>query len=229
MCQADAGSIEARCTGGEISAKCEGSCQGSCEGSANLAVNCEGTCQGTCEGQCDGAPSGGSCAGTCSGECRGTCAVDAGANLDCNGSCSGGCMGTITAPKCDAELDPPSAECSGSVDCQASCNASASAKAECTPPAVEITASGAIDAKVVGALQLHLPNLLMVGQAQAQLQLKNVQAMVELAAKLAVDPGNLSVKAVACLAPIGEAVGAAVVNIEGSISASVSVFGELGI
>ena len=80
---------------------------------------------------------GGICNGTCSGKCRGSCDTSASANATCEGECSGTCTGTATAPRCKAELTPPS--CEASADCQASCKASASARAECTPPAVEIS------------------------------------------------------------------------------------------
>ncbi len=233
-CEVTPAQIEARCEGGELSVKCEGQCQGSCEGSANLAVACEGICNGTCEGNCDGACSTmagnqckGSCDGTCTGECRGTCEIEANANVECNGECSGECMGTASAPKCKGELSPPSAECQGSANCQASCDASASAKAECTPPSVEIEASGNIDAKVIGSLKLNLPNLLMVAKAQAALSLENAQAMVDIG--LSIDPASLSVTAAACLVPIGGTIGVAVENIEASVSATASVFAEIGI
>ena len=69
----------------------------------------------------------------------------------------------------------------------------------------------------------------MVAKAQAVLQLENAQVMGELAINLAADPGNLDVSVAACLLPIGGAIETAIVNIEGSVSATVGVFGAVGI
>ncbi len=233
-CKAELGDISARCEPGQLSGKCEGSCSGSCEGSANLAVACEGTCKGTCEGTCEGTCSNevgnggckGQCSGKCTGECRGSCEVDASASLSCNGQCTGGCDVELKAPKCKVALKPPSAECSGNANCQASCQASASAKAECTPPSVEIAVSGNIDEKVIGSLKLHLPQLFLAAKAQAEMMLKNAEAMLSLS--LTLDPGNLSLKAAACLIPVGAAIEVAVGNICASVDSSLSIIGELG-
>lgn len=228
----DPGSVEARCDPGKIAGKCEGGCSGSCSGSANLAVACEGSCEGTCTGTCDGTCSNemgagncnGSCSGTCNGECRGTCAVEAGAEVECSGSCQGGCDVELKAPKCTVKVDPPS--CDLDVDCQASCEANASAKAECTPPSVEIVATGDISVQAIGALKLHLPQFALIVETRlAQLQ-ASADAMVKVSLNL--DPGGLSVKAAACLIPAGAAIEAALANLEASISATVNLSNELG-
>jgi hypothetical protein len=229
-CQVDAscdpGSIEARCDPGELSVKCSGSCSGSCEGSANVSVSCEGSCEGKCEGSCSGSTdSGGVCNGTCSGKCRGTCSAQAGAMVACEGECTGGCEGTATAPKCKAELTPPS--CEASADCQASCKASASAKAECTPPAVAISATG--DANIqqkVAVLEKYLPELAVIAQARAELLLGNAEALIEVS-------GNLDAslegdgKAVLCIIPAITAIADAGDNLNVAVTASVDVFGTV--
>jgi len=215
----DPGTVDVRCTGGELTVKCEGSCSGHCDGSANVAVNCEGACSGSCEGQCDGTASSGSCAGTCSGKCRGSCEITGGAMLDCDGECRGSCMGTATAPKCTGELDPPS--CDLDADCEASCKASASAKAECTPPAVEIEGDASFAAQIA-VLKKYLPGIITIGEARADILLTNAQAMVSVS-------GNLSAalsgdgKAVFCIIPAAASIADAVDNINVSLTASGAV------
>jgi hypothetical protein len=248
-CQADAscdpGSIEARCTGGEISGKCDAACSGKCEGSASVAVDCNaacegtctGTCSGTCEGKCDGVatPAGGmancmgTCEGTCSascqGSCRGSCDVSAMGGASCNGECRGSCSVEMKAPKCTAEIDPPS--CEASAECKASCKASASAKAECTPPSVAIEASGSADIQgKIAVLEKWLPQIFLIAEARAKLLFDNAEAMIQVA-------GNLDAslegdgKAVFCIIPALAAIEQAGVNIEASLSASISVVGSV--
>lgn len=240
-CQVTPAEIVARCEPGELSGKCDAQCTGSCEGSANLAVACEGTCQGTCDGECSGTCEGsagngggntqceGKCNGTCKGECRGSCQIEAGANVECNADCSGGCSVEYKAPKCNAELTPPKAECQASADCQGSCNASASAKAECKPPSVEIVATGNINASAIGTLKLHLPQILGVFQARGQLLVKNAEAVVNIGANVSGRAPDLSVKAAACAIPAVNAIGEAAANVKASFEASASVAGALNI
>lgn len=238
MCEAELGDVEARCDPGKISGKCEGQCTAKCEGSANLAVACEGACEGTCEGQCQGNCSAtaaggdckGTCDGTCTGECRGSCTVDANANIDCNGDCTGGCMGTLTAPKCTAELTPPSAMCQGDAECSGSCKASASAKAECRPGSVEIRAVGGamLDAKAVASLKLNLPKILLIAQARGEALFTNATALASLTGSLVVDAPNLSLKAGLCALPAAEALATAGANLDASVTASASVLGSVG-
>ena len=224
-CEAELTDVEARCEPGQLSVSCEGSCKGTCEGSANLAVTCEGVCEGTCEGTCDGTamPGGasGKCDGKCEGKCRGSCQASADAELECEGSCSGECAGTATAPKCKVELgDPPRAECKAKGDCAASCEASASAKAECAPPAIEIDAAAGVSTKAVAALRLRLPALWMA-VSRTDVLLVQVKVLIDAATRL--DPGALSVKAAACAIPAGEAAGTALINLEASGKATLSI------
>ncbi len=226
-CQVDAscqpGEISARCDPGELVVKCEGTCQGSCEGSANVSVTCDGACDGTCEGTCMGNQDGGICNGTCSGKCRGSCDTSASANATCEGECSGTCTGTATAPRCKAELSPPS--CEASADCQASCKASASARAECTPPAVEISGTANLEAKIA-VLKKYLPQVYAIADARAKLLVENAQAMVDVSGNLtaAVD---VETTAGFCLIPAGAAIADSADNLAVSVSASADVITAL--
>lgn len=234
-CKLTPAEIIARCDPGKLSGRCTAQCEGSCEGSANLAVNCEGTCEGTCEGDCTGQCSAtgqggecrGACDGTCKGQCRGSCAIDAKANVTCNADCTGGCSVEYEAPKCTAQLSPPSAECQGSAECNGSCDASASARAQCKEPSIEISGQGDVD-RLVSTLRLNLPRLLLVAQARGQLLLENAQAVVELGGNLGGSVGG-SVKAGACLIPAGTAIEQAAQNITASLDASVKVMGRVNI
>jgi len=232
MCEITPGEIIARCDPGKLSGKCSGQCTGKCEGSANLAVRCDGVCEGTCEGNCAGQCSAqdaqGSCRGycdsRCDGYCRGSCTFDAMANVQCEADCTGGCDVTVTAPKCKAELTPPSANCNGNVECNGSCKASASAKAECKEPSLEIEAAAGFEA-VVSTLKLNLPKLVLVVEARADLLSANVQGVFDAAGSLTVD----GTKAIACLIPAGDAMGQAVVNVTASVEASRKVTTRVGI
>jgi hypothetical protein len=228
MCEAELGNIEARCDPGKLSGKCDAQCTGTCEGSANLAVSCDGQCNGTCEGQCNGMNANGSCSGTCSGTCRGSCAVDAMAMVQCEGNCTGGCSVQLRAPKCTAELTPPSANCQGSAECSGSCKASASAKAECRPPSVEIVATGMIDAKVIASLKLNLPKILLVTEARGKVLLDNATAVVSFSGGVVAEAPNLSAKAGFCVIPAAEAIATSLENLDASVSAGVSIKGALG-
>ena len=227
MCMAELGDISARCEAGSLSGKCSAECTGSCEGSANLAVTCEGRCEGTCEGMCSGNQNGGSCDGVCDGTCRGTCAMEGGASVTCEGDCTGGCSVEVTAPKCKAELTPPSASCQGSAECNGSCEASASAKAECKEPSIEINASGNIDAQAIAALKLHLPKIILVAEVRGQLLLDNAQVVAGFSGSLAAG-ASADATAALCLVPAGVAIADAVTNIDASVKATLAVTGSLG-
>ncbi len=223
----DPGSVELRCTGGELSVKCSGalSCSGRCDGSANLAVSCDGTCSGECNGTCDTMLSNGSCAGQCTGECRGSCQMEGGAAVECEGECVGeaACSGTATAPKCTGTLDPPS--CELDADCQASCEASASAKAECTPPAITIEGDAAF-AVQIGVLKKYLPEILVIAEARGDALLASAEAMVEISGNLeGAFEGDGS--AAFCLIPAGVAIVDAGNNIGVAVSAAANITAEL--
>lgn len=238
-CEVSGGDVTARCDPGFLSVKCGGQCAAKCEGSANVAVACTGKCEGACEGKCDGmamgASASGQCAGTCEGTCRGTCDVSGKASVKCDGECTGGCTcpdGTDSckkAPRCKAELTPPSAECRGDVDCSSSCKASASAKADCKEGSVTISATGSIDADALASLQANLPKIVAVVKARGAYLQANAQALVEASVGLKAAAPNLSVKAAACIVPAFEAVSTAAKNATAGGTASVKVTASVGI
>jgi hypothetical protein len=170
------GSLEVACKG-ECTAKagatlkCEGKCSAECKGSctAQGGVQCSGKCEGTCKGQAQGGTGTGIKAdGTCDGTCEGTCEVTA-PGVTCTGSCQGECGGSCTGTaeasvKCDGECkaDFEPIKCSGGkleggcqveAKCDANCDASVSAKAECTPPSVQVAFSGSADIQAAGKLK----------------------------------------------------------------------------
>lgn len=152
------GEAKLNCTAPSPSVACSGSCKGSCD--LTVAAACEGTCNGTCDGTCSATSADGTkCAGKCDGKCEGSCELSAGGS--CSGKCSGDCSIEATGGSCAAGAkvecfaEPPSgsasvtcdAKCEGSieppqasVECQASAKAEAELKAECTPPAIEVSA-----------------------------------------------------------------------------------------
>jgi len=160
----------------------------------------------------------GRCEGTCQGKCRGTCDVSASGGVQCEGQCTGGCSVEVTAPKCTAELSPPSAECNADASCSGSCKASASAKVDCTEPSLTIAASAGLE-DVIATLKVNLPKLLVVAEGKGQRAVENAQAIFDASGSLSFD----STKAVACLVPATAAISSALQNIEASLSASVSV------
>lgn len=178
------GKAKVECEPGKLSGKCDANCEGSCD--VQAGAKCDGTCSGTCDaeikgsctgkcnGKCDGKDSkGAACSGTCDGkceggkvqgECKGKCGGDCKlkASAKCEGTCTGKCSAEFKAPKCTGEITPPKM----SADCKAHCDASVSAKMECTPAQVGITATGAADAKAFetlkATLEKNLPLVLKV-------------------------------------------------------------------
>lgn len=249
----EGGKLEVECKGGctaegGVSVQCEGSCEATCEGSCSAtveapSVDCTGKCEGTCEAKAGvGTGTGAQADGTCEGSCKGTCTASPGkAALKCSGSCKGGCTGKCTAKagatvkcdgKCDADFTPLSCKggelkggCQVEAKCDANCEASASAKAECTPPQVTITAKGNIEARYIESLKTNLPNLLVVFQARGQ-------AFVDLIGKVSANvagsvSGDLGVKGLACLNTVVTGIGKSTEQMTASVSASGSVVGAI--
>ena len=104
--------------------------------------------------------------------------------VQCAADCTGGCSVEIAAPKCKAELSPPSAECQGSAGCSTSCKALGSAGADCKEPAIEISSSESGKAAVIATLRAHLPALLLVAQARGELMIDGVVDVADLAGTL---------------------------------------------
>jgi hypothetical protein len=228
-CTLTPGEIKASCEPGKLSGGCSGKCTGSCEGSATLAVNCNSQCSGTCEGTCNGTatPQGGaSCSGTCAGTCRGSCQVDGGAMASCSGTCSGSCDVDFTAPKCNGKFTPPSGKCQASANCSGSCDASASAKAECTPPQVGITASAGFEAKIA-ALQKWLPKIYEIIEGRLVVLNGQIKGLAEVSGNLKAGLSG-DAKAVFCIVPAVAAVGTAGENIAATVTAAASISGKVG-
>jgi hypothetical protein len=235
------GSLEVACKGeckvkasGSVSCtgKCEGSCSGSC--TAEGGVECAGKCEGTCEASASGGGTGIQADGTCNGVCKGSCSVTAPSATcegSCQGSCNASCTGTAEASaKCDGECvaDYEPISCTGGkleggcqveAKCDANCDASVSAKAECTPPSINVAFSGAADVQAAGKLQaVFEANLGLIFAFQARLE-----GMAQLTGTIG---GNadviVDIKA-ACIPAVIAAAAAARADVEAAGSATASV------
>ncbi len=236
------GSLEVACKGectakADVALTCEGSCDAACEGSctAKGGVACKGTCQGTCKGAAQGGTGAGIQAdGKCDGTCEGTCEVTA-PGVTCQGSCTGKCAGKCTgtaevSAKCNGtcSVDAEPIKCTGGTleggcrveaKCDANCNASVSAKAECTPPSIQVSFSGAADIQAAGKLKAAFEaNLGVILAFKARLD-----GMATLTATIA---GNadvvVSIKA-ACIPAVVAAAADAVLDVKAAGSATLSI------
>jgi hypothetical protein len=254
----EGGKLEVSCSGSceaeaGASMTCEGSCSGSCEGSCTaeggVAVDCTGKCEGTCEAGGSASGSGVQADGSCKGTCKGTCTMDATApKVQCKGQCKGKCDAKCEAKagasvkcdgKCEGTAQPLSckggelkAQCQADANCSGNCKASASAKAECTPPKLDIAFSASAEgsasadaALMVEALRLHLPEILLVFQARGQAFI-DLSGKVVASGSATLDPGKLGVKGTACLAAIVPVVVQAGANVKAAVEASGSIAGE---
>lgn len=231
-CTAKAGATLS-CTG-----KCTGSCKGSCTASGGVAVKCEGKCEGKCTADAQGNGNGLNADGKCTGFCNAKCTADAMAPaVECSGSCDGQCSASCTGTadvsvKCDGECkaDYEPLKCTGGkleggckVDakCDANCDASVSAKAECTPPDVKVSFSGAADVQAAGKLQaVFEANLGVIYAFQARLEgMAKLTATVTGNAEVIVD-----VKA-ACIPAMLAAAADAVLDVQAAGAATLSVVG----
>jgi hypothetical protein len=229
-------------------------CTGSCTAEADVAVDCTGKCDGDCtvDGMA-GSASAVQADGSCKGKCKGTCTASGGAQVACSGSCSGTCDAKCTASGGSAKFEcngtctktdgsPPKCEgsaelnCDVSADCKGSCSASVNAKAECTPPKVSLELTGTASADIQGqidvaisSLEVNLPQLLVVLEARGQTFTAGIGATADASVSLLASPGDLSVTAVACLAPISDAVKAGVVNFTAAFNGALSVGLAIGV
>ncbi len=241
------GSVDVACTG-----SCTGGCSGSCKASGGVKVDCKGKCDGNCTaGAKGGATESGSGIqgdGSCNGQCDGTCTLDSDApKIDCTGVCDGhcdaACQGTADLKvqcdgKCDADYTPLKCEggtleggCQVDASCQGSCNASASAKAECTPPHVSVTAeaSASLDAEgqvqfqtALASLEANLPKILVVFKARGVSFTDGLQAAVTAGATIT-GSGKVNASAVVCGALIVDTVGTASSNFAAALAAAIDV------
>lgn len=262
---ATGGKAKVECEPGKLSGKCDATCEGSCD--VQAGAKCDGTCSGSCDaeikgtcsgkcnGKCDGKDSkGAACSGTCEGkceggtvhgECKGKCGGECKlkASAKCEGTCTGKCSAEFKEPKCTGEITPPKV----SADCKAHCDANVSAKMECTPAQVGITATGAADAKAFeqlkAALEKNLPLVLkvsigmgdraakMAGNAKAVIE-GTVSSMTEIAGT---GGGNAALTAGQLTACLGDtfrgaiaAAGSLQANVSVSVNVSASASGSAG-
>lgn len=252
----EGGKLEVSCEGGcDVSAEspsisCEGGCTGECSGSCTaeggVAVDCSGKCDGTCEGNTD---SGGNCQGKCNGTCTASATAPA---VKCSGSCKGSCNA-----KCEARPGSASVKCDGScsgkatpltckggelkakcevdANCSGNCKASASAKAECTPPKLDIAFSASAQgsasseaALMIEALRVNLPEILLVFQARGQAFI-DLSGKVVASGSATLNPGKLGLKGTACLGAIVPVLVQAGENVKGAVEASGSIAGEFSL
>jgi hypothetical protein len=251
-CEVTAETPKISCTG-----TCGGKCEGSCKAEAGATVACEGTCEGTCTADAAGGTgmNGIQADGSCKGKCEGKCTAKAGVEIECAGTCEGTCDATCEASpgvakvKCDGEckgeFEAPKCEggsakidCDADVECKASCESSASAKAECKPPSLNIdyaitgTADAEAQAKIdvgLASLKANLPNLLVVLKARGAAFTAGIKGTLDASGSVAAKGGDLSVKATACLIPIGAAIETAAADFKASFDASVKVAGSAGV
>jgi hypothetical protein len=246
----DPGKLEASCSGGEISGKCDAQCKGKC--TVDAGAKCTGTCKASCTGKCEGGFKGacggkcdgkcdgknatgeckgtcegkcdakaeGTCTGACDGSCSGTCELKAAA--DCSGSCSGGCSAEVKEPKCSGEFKPPSVD----VRCQETCTNRAAASAKCDPPNVRIVAAGKANTdvnKLISALNKSLPTIIRLQQGNGAKLKVGAEAVVRGADGLIQASGDLGGKAIACIKAGVETTTRATSSINLNVKASVSV------
>ncbi len=240
----DPGTVETRCTPGELSVKCDDKCKvnGWCEGNANVAANCMGQCESTCQGQCQGTCTkadgtrtendpncNGKCSSTCNGVCRGKCKVTADAGVACGADvrCKGECTTTHTDPICETVYGPPT--CKVDTSCHESCSASVAAKAVCEPPHVELFAIASVNAdvpKLVLTINKNLPALLSAAEAQGKLALDVVGKLVVTGKAIAQSTTTLDGKSITCGAAAVKTAAEASASLSVSVSASANVTGK---
>jgi hypothetical protein len=245
------GKLEASCSGGEISGRCDAECKGKCtvEAGAQCTGTCraacsgaceagfKGSCGGKCDGKCDGRDSkGAACAGQCEGKCdakaegtcTGTCAGSCSGSCEmkaaakCSGSCSGGCSAKITEPKCSGEFKPPTVD----VECQQSCANRAAATAKCDAPSVRITANGKVNTevmKLISALNKNLPTIIRLSAGTGPKIKVGAEGLVKTGEGMVKVVGDAGGKALACIKAGVDATVNATTSVNLEVKASVSV------
>ena len=127
--------------------------------------------------------------------------------------------------------------CTASAECSGSCSGSAQAKANCTPPSIEIqfTAAATLTAEqkaqldlAVNSIKVNLPKLLLVLKARSTAFATAITGVGTVGVSLVrnMDPGKLGVKGVACGGIALAAIVDATANFKGALEASTSVVGS---
>jgi hypothetical protein len=248
------GTLEVSCKGKctadasvKATVKCEGKCTANCEGSctAQGGVRCNGKCEGSCTAQGSASGQAFDASGNCVGTCNGTCSVTP-PGVQCSGSCNGECSGSCEASgeasasvkcdgKCDADFEP--LQCTGGkleggcevkAECKGNCDASVKAKAECTPPSVEITFAGSASGDAAIAAAGRLQATLKANFGVVLAFKSRLEGMVEVAGTIT---GNASAVAdikAACIPPVLAAGVKAVENVRASAAVTVDIAGAVG-
>lgn len=222
QCQASAqaqaecsGSCNAQIDPGQIVAQCDparlsGFCQGRCSG------QCDGRCSGECRGTCMQRDAQGNCAGQCQGECYGSC----------DATCHARCEGTWQAPRCEGQVQGPSAD----AECDASCRARGQFHASCTPIQVLVQPSVANEQalRLAASLSQNLPLLLHAQIVLGQRILQDAEVVVQVGKNMPSIVGKAGVRAAACVASAASATVQASMSIRVTVQASASVSGRAG-
>lgn len=221
---------------------CTGQCSGSCEASGGVAVDCDGDCQGTCAAGTVG--SGIQADGSCKGTCSGKCTLRSTAKVSCSGSCSGTCDATCKATpgqvavkcsgQCSVQATPIECKggtleggCTADASCQANCNASVQARAECTPPAVDVTVTSSTDVSaLVRTLEGNLPALIVVLKARGADLAQVIATMVSTGVSIS---GNVTAEGAACVAAMSGDLSSAQLDFTAAISGSTTVLTAVGV
>lgn len=230
---------------------CEGTCRGDCSGNCSVR-DAQGDCAGECDAMCTGTcelSAGGQCDGQCTGSCTYTPPMGAGCEADASAKCEAMAGGSIECDaKCEGEVTPPAV----SAECEASVEAKADASIECFPPSLEVTWQWNVDAGIDGNLMAqaefkawlegfkgHL-SVMLAARTKADIlvdSLGNLAAAADGAVKasaMTLIDGDISaqIKIPCALTELPLAVGLiqdASGQLSGSVSASVEVFGAVGI
>lgn len=206
-CKTDLSCVEAsnedRCPQANREGLCPGLCTGICQGAETAPAMCAGVCAGTCVGTCgdDDASAGARCDRTCTGTCNAGCVAREGQGMECDARCTGGCSEALVSSVCTIDLAPPL--CAGDVDCQRSCKASAAARASCLGGSLEVVIDAearndAPLARVIGAMERHLPAVFVAARGRAQLLSDDASDLVDSAGNILARTEEIGQKGAAC-------------------------------
>lgn len=231
------------------SVTCDGTCRGDCSAGCSVTDaqgDCAGECTGTCSGTCE-LKAGGMCTGNCTGSCTYTPPEGAGCEADASAKCEAMAGGSIECDaKCEGEVTPPSV----SAECEASVEAKADASIECFPPSLEVTWqwSAAYTADVMLQAEFkawlegfkgHL-SVMLAARTKADILVESlgnlrIAAEESLSASfmvLAEGDFAAAIKVPCAVAQLPDAAGliaAASGDLQASASASIEVFGAVGL
>jgi hypothetical protein len=244
------GSCEGSCEM-ELGGTCEGTCRGGCDAGCSVVDaqgDCAGECTGTCSGTCE-LKAGGNCDGDCTGSCTYTPPEGAGCEANASAKCEAMAGGSIECDaKCEGEVTPPSV----SAECEASVEAKADASIECFPPSLEVTWqwSAEYEADATGMLQAEFKawlegfkghiSVMLAARTKADIlveSLGNLRVAAETSLEasfmvLAEGDFAAAIKVPCAVAQLPDAAGLiadASGDLQASASASIEVFGAVGI